>query len=77
MNWSIIEIAHMRPIYLLDVSIDEQLKKAFSWKNTQPLLKRVHHRKGAKFKFLDFQLQFNKIYQYLRINEERFNQNFH
>ena len=75
MNWSNIEIDHVKPICMFDVSNDEQLKEAFSWKNTQPLLKQDHKLKGTKFNFLDYQLQFIKAYQFLKINEERFNEN--
>ena len=39
MNWSNIEIDHVKAICMFDVSDDEQLKEALSWKNTQPLLK--------------------------------------
>ena len=38
MNWSNIEIDHVKPFCLFDVTKDEEIKEAFSWKNTQPLL---------------------------------------
>ena len=44
-KWSNIEIDHVKPICLLDVSKDEELKEAFNWKNTQPLLKQDHQLK--------------------------------
>ena len=34
MNWQNVEIDHVKPICIFDVSKDEELKKAFSWKNT-------------------------------------------
>ena len=77
MNWSKIEIDHVKPICLFDVSIDEELREAFNWKNTQPLLKHDHQQKGIKFNFLDYQLQFIKAYQFIKLNEERFNENIH
>ena len=77
MNWSNIEIDHVKPICLFDVSNDEQLKEAFSWKNTQPLLKHDHHQKGTKFNFLDYQPQFIKANQFNKLNEERFNENLY
>ena len=52
---------------------DEELKEAFSWKNTQPFLKEIHKQKGNKFNFLDYQLQFIKAYQFLKLNEEGLN----
>ena len=70
MNWSNIEIDHVEAISLFDVSKDEELGEAFNWKNTQPLLKHDHQKKGIKFSFLDYQLQFIKAYQFLRINEQ-------
>ena len=53
MNWQNIEIDHVRPICMFDVSKDEELKEAFSCKKTQPLLKHIHQQKGTKFNFLD------------------------
>ena len=77
MNWSNIEINHVKPICMFDVTKDEQLKEASSWKNTQPLLKQDHQKKGTKFNFLDYQLQFIKAYRFIKLNEERFNENIH
>ena len=54
MNWSNIEIDHVKPICLFDVSKDEELREAFNWKNTQPLLKQDHQQKGIKFNFQDY-----------------------
>ena len=73
MNWGNIEIDHVKPICMFDVTKDEELKEAFSWKHTQPLLKQDHVQKGTKFNFLDYQLQFKKAYQFIKLNEERFN----
>ena len=73
MNWDNFEIDHVKAICLFDVSKEEKLKEAFNWKNTQPLLKHDHQKKGIKFNFLDYQLQFLKAYQFIKLNEERFN----
>ena len=70
MNWENIEIDHVKAICLFDLSNDEELREAFSWKNTQPLLKQDHRQKGIKFNFLDYQLQFIKAYQFIKLNEE-------
>ena len=53
MTWDNIEIDHVKEIRLFDVSKDEELREAFNWKNTQPLLKHDHQKKGTKFNFLD------------------------
>ena len=66
----------MKPICLFDVSDDEELKAAFSWKNTQPSLKHEHHQKGTKFNFINYQLQFIKAYRFIKLNEERYNEDF-
>ena len=68
MNWSNIEIDHVKAICLFDVSKDEELREAFNWRTTQPLLKEVHQQKGINFNFLDYQLQFFKAYQFLKLN---------
>ena len=60
MNWSNIEIDHVKPICKFDLSEDKELKEAFNWKNTQPLLKQDHEQEGTKSNFLDYQLQFIK-----------------
>ena len=73
MTWDNIELDDVRPICMFDLSDDEQLKEAFSWKNTQPLLKHDHHQKGIEFKFLDYQLQVIKAYQFSKLNEEGHN----
>ena len=70
MNWSNIEIDHVKPICMFDITKDDELREAFSWKNTQPLLKHDHHLQGTKFNFLDYQLQLIKAHQFLKINEE-------
>ena len=36
------EIDHVRPIPSFNISDDEQLKEAFTWRNTQPSLKGIH-----------------------------------
>ena len=77
MNWSNIEIDHVKPICMFDNSKDEDLTEAFSWKNTQTLLKHDHQKKGIKFSFLDYQLQFIKAYQFLKLNEEGLNENLY
>ena len=73
MNWSNKEVDHVQPIYTFDVSKDEELKEALSWKYTQPLSKHIHHQKGTKFNFLDYQKQFIKAYQFIKLNEEGLN----
>ena len=59
------------------MSKDEELRKAFCWNNTQPLLIKDHQYKGTKDNFLDYQLQFIKPYQFLKLDEEGHNENFH
>ena len=77
MNWSIIDIDHVKAICLFDVTKDEELKEAFNWRNTQPLLKQDHLQKGIKFNFLDYQLQIIKAYQFSKLDEERFSEIIH
>ena len=73
MTWDNIEIDHVKAFCMFDVSKYDELREAFNWKNTQPLLKEVHQQTGTKFDFLDYQLQFIKAYQFLKINEEGLN----
>ena len=77
MTWDNIEIDHVKAICLFDVSKDEELKEAFHWKNTQPLLKHDHQKKGTKFNFLDYQLQFTKAEQFIKLNEKGPHEDIH
>ena len=77
MYWENIEIDHVRPISMFDVTKDEELKEAFNWRNTQPLLKKDHLQKGIKYNLLDYQIQFIKADQFIQLIEERFNENIH
>ena len=73
MTWLNIEIVQVKTTCMFDVSDAEQLKEAFCWKNTQTSLKQDQQHKGTKYNFLDYELQFNKAYQFLKLKEERFN----
>ena len=77
MNWENIEIDHVKPICLFVVTKDEELKEAFNWRNTQPLLKQDHLKKDIKNNFLNYQFQFIKAHQFIKLNEERLNENIH
>ena len=77
MNWTNIGIDHVKAYCFFDLSKDREVKEAFNCKNTQPLLKQDHQLKGIKFIFLDYQLQFIKANQFLKLNEEGLNENFH
>ena len=61
MTWDNIEIDHVKPICMFDVFKDEELRDAFSWKDTQPLFKQDHQKKGIKVNFLDYQLNLLKL----------------
>ena len=39
-NWSNVEINHVKPIPSIEVSKDEELRKTFNWINTQPFIKK-------------------------------------
>ena len=73
MNWKNIDIDRVGCISSFDISDDDQLKVAFNWKNSQPLLRKAHQQKGVKFNLLDYRLQFIEVYQFFKLNEERIN----
>ena len=73
MNWSNMEIEYVEPTCLFDISKDEDLREAFCWKITQPLLKQDHQHKVTKYYFLDYQLQFIRACQFFKLNEEGYN----
>ena len=77
MNWNNIEVDNVEPISMFDVSKEEELKEAFCWINSQPLLKHDHQKKGNNFNFLDYQLQFINAYQFIKLNEKGPNEVFY
>ena len=78
MNWLKIVIDHVKHICSYDLFKIEGLKEAFCRKNTQPHLIQDHQHKGTKPNFLDYQPQFIKAYQILKLNDqEGLNEDFH
>ena len=77
MNWSTIEIDHVKANCMFDIYKGEDLGETFCWKNTQPLFKQDLQHKGTKNMFLDYQSQFNKAYQFLKLNEEKLSEDLH
>ena len=69
MNWLNIEIGHVKPNCSLDISNNEGLNGAFCWKNIQPLSEKDHQYKGTDFKFLDYQLQIIRAYQFIKLED--------
>ena len=72
LNGNIIDI-----VSSFDINDNEELAEKFNWKNTQPFLEYVHQQNGTKYGFLDYRLQYVKGYQYIKINEERYNEELH
>ena len=70
MNWLNFEIDHVKPICMFETSNDEELRECFKWKNTQPLLREIDKQKGVKNNFPDYQLQFIKSYQFIKLNAQ-------
>ena len=52
MNWSKIEIDHVKPIPSFEISKDDGLRETFNWRKTKALLKEVHQHKSTKKIFL-------------------------
>ena len=72
------EIDQVKPSCMFDVSNDEEIRESLSWKKTQRLLNEVHSEKGTKKIFSDYQLQFIKAYQLIKLNDgEGLNKDLH
>ena len=69
------ETDHVKPIFSLDKSSNDDLKETFYWKRNST--EKNSFSKGTKYFFPDFQLQFFKAYKFLRIKEEGLNKNLH
>ena len=54
MNWSNIEIDHVKSNSLLNVFKDDEINEAFNWNITRPISTEVHLSKGTKFDFLAY-----------------------
>ena len=50
-TWDNFGIDHVKPICMFDISIEEELKDAFNWKNTQPLSKQDLQQKRSNYMF--------------------------
>ena len=51
------------------------MKRSILSQKYPTILKEIHQRKEVTFDFLDYQLEFIKAYQFLKLNEEAPNQN--
>ena len=67
MIFDIIHIDHVKPISSFDISNDNELLEAFNWRNTQPLLKQDNRRKSNKFNEKDYNNQFIKARQLIKV----------
>ena len=65
-----IDIDHVKPICMFDISKEDEIKEAFCWKNTQPLHKQDHLHKGTEFNILDYQLHFIRAYQFIKLIDQ-------
>ena len=72
-----IDIDHVKPFSLFDISEEEEMKEAFNWKNTQPLLKEVHRQNRTKHNFLNYRPQYVRAFRLIKSNEEVFNKSFY
>ena len=70
MTWNNIETDHVKPISSFVVSNEDDLFEGLNRKNTQPLLKEDNLRKGANYIELEYQLQFTKADDFLKVNGE-------
>ena len=79
-TWDELEIKdtdHVKSISSFDVSKDEELKQAFTWKNTPTLTKESQFQRRTKYKFLDYRLKFVRAYQFIRLQAEGVNEDPH
>ena len=60
-----------------DVYNSGEKKQHFNWKNTQPLQKDFYFQKGTELRFFDYQLELVEAYQFIKINEDGSNEDFH
>ena len=68
MNWTNIEIEHVKDIRMFDISDNEE-QNLHSIERIHNHCSKFHSEKGTKFNFIDYQLQFIRAYQFLKLNE--------
>ena len=62
MNCSNIEIDHVKPISLLDVSKDKGMRETFNWKEHSTNSKKENLQKGTKFISLKYIIKCSLLY---------------
>ena len=71
-----IDLDHVKPICMFDVTNEEEIKQFFCWQKNSTNLKHENQQIGSKFTFLDYELQCIKAYQFIKLKEEGLNGNF-
>ena len=72
--WTIDHCLAITSFNLLD---ENDIKKCFNWINLRPMYVKDNIIKGEKIDHYLYLLQEVKAYQFIRLNEERFNENIH
>ena len=71
------QIDHCLSIASCNLSDENDMKKFFNWINLRPMYSTEHNLKGSKIDHRLYLLQQIKAYQFIKLNEERYNENFH
>ena len=71
------QIDHCLSIASCDLSDENDKKKCFNWVNLRPIYSTENNLKGSKIDYRLYLLQQIKAYQFIKLNEERFNKNIH
>ena len=75
MNWDnhgiVWHLDHVIPVCVFDLTIEDNQKFCFSWKNTRPLL--AEKNLAQKYSYFDILLHELKIYFYYKNNHSKFN----
>ena len=78
MNWLNIEIDHVKPICMLNIYNDDEIRECFNWKKIQTLIKAIDKKEGNDFfsiisyillRSINFQLYMKKDNIQTSINE--------
>ena len=73
-TWQIDHCLSIASFNLLD---ENDMKKCFNWVNLRPMYSSEKNLKGSKNDYRLYLLQQIKAYQFIKLNEERFNENIH
>ena len=71
---SVWQIDHCLPIASFNLLVENDMRKCFNWINLRPMYSNENNSKNIKIYYHLYLMQEIKAYQFIKLNEERFNE---